>query len=174
MFKEQYYDGFSVNDSKTYGQHFLKISQRVMLSVCVQETFTFKTKSGFGEGGTHGRVTRPNFSVVLIYFCAPVGWTDNSAWPMRNGDESLPQAEDLAHGNGAHPRPWSTAHRCQNWKKPEVFPLNSPHHRDKEAQDQRGQVTGQDHTAGMWLTCDINLGMSSSKSYFPLHISPSC
>lgn len=46
------------------------------------------------------------------------------------------------------------------------FPLRSPHNRNKETEDQRGQMICQDHTASMWLNWDINPGMSNSKLVF--------
>lgn len=36
---------------------------------------------GWEEGGVHGRTMYPSLSLLLIYFHASVGWTDNTEWP---------------------------------------------------------------------------------------------
>ena len=52
ILKEQYYDGFSVNDSKTYGWYSLGISQRVAVCLYAKECYHGSKRSG--KRGIHG------------------------------------------------------------------------------------------------------------------------
>lgn len=113
----------------------------------------------------HGRIRNPSLSVVLIYFHTSAGWTVNTEWPTRNRTECLHQAK---LGSQEQLTAQVTEHRIQ-MSEPEAtrdFPFFSSHNRDDEAEDQRGQVICQDHTASMWLKWDIKAGMSNSKLSF--------
>lgn len=109
MFREQYYDGFRVNDSKTYGQRFLRMSQSPAVCQDARELM-IKAKLGVRSRVAFMEGWHPNLAVVLTCFHASVGWTDNPFCWL-----------NLDHRSSSHPRPWNTEHRCQNGKEPEII-----------------------------------------------------
>ena len=101
---------------KTYGRHFLKISQRVVLSVCRKGGFIIKARLGIGKRKVfmEGQCILPSHCFWLIFM--PQLSRMITQDDQHEAELSPFITLDLDHGRSSCPRSWNTDHRCQNWK----------------------------------------------------------